>query len=180
MGYAVELYFDRQTEQSIWNIRHALIKQGISSMLDKLGDRPHISLAVFSNVDCDILIPLVQGYANGMEPFNVQLSAIGTFPTDENVLFLVPAPTLQLLTYHQEFHHRLAESKLMPSPYYSPAKWIPHCTVEMNIPGEQLPKAIELCSKAFEPILGQFQEIGVIEFRPIKHLATWPLAAKTR
>ena len=180
MGYAVLLYFDLQTELSVWNLRHALIEQGIPSMLDKAENRPHISLAGFSNTDCDILISLVQEYANDIEPFDVQLGSIGTFPTDENVLFLSPVPTLQLLTHHQEFHNRLAKSKLVSSPYYVPTNWIPHCSVKMNIPDEQLQKAIEFCSKTFKPIIGQFQEIGIVEFQPIKHLAMWPLIAKVR
>jgi 2'-5' RNA ligase len=175
MGHAVLLYFDQQTEQSILNLRHALIEQGIPSFLDKVGDRPHISLAGFSNVDCDVLISIVQEFANDIEPFNVQLSAIGTFPTDENVLFLSPTPTLQLLTHHQEFHRRLAKSKLISSPYYVPENWTPHCSVEMNISDEQLPKAIKFYSKVFKPVIGQFQEIGVIEFQPIKSLAKWSL-----
>jgi len=179
MGHAVLLYFDHQTEQSILNLRHTLMAQGIPSMLNKVGDRPHVSLAGFSNVDSNILISLVQEYANDIEPFNVQLSAIGTFPTDDNVLFLSPTPTLQLLTYHQELHRRLANSKLISSPYYVPEHWTPHCSVEMNIPDEQLPKAIGFYSKVFKPITGQFQEIGVIEFQPIKSLAKWSLIAKT-
>ena len=40
-------------------------------MLNKVGDRPHVSLAGFSNVDGNILIALVQEYANDIEPFNV-------------------------------------------------------------------------------------------------------------
>ena len=175
MGFAVELYFDDQTEKSIWDLRHVLIEQGISSVIGDLGDRPHISLAVFSNVDCDDLILLTKEYAGKIEPFNFQLSAIGTFPTDENILFLSPVLTNQLLNCHQDFHYRLAESKLTPSSYYVPANWIPHCSVEMNIPNEQFSKAVEICKKAFKPLLGQFREIGVIEFRPIKHLASWSL-----
>jgi len=179
MGYAVELYFDRQMEQNIADLRHALEENGIPSMLDKSGDRPHISLAGFSNVDRDVLISLVQEYAHGLEQFSVQLSAIGTFPTDENILFLSPVPTHQLLSYHQEFHQRLIKSKLVSSPYYVPANWVPHCSVEIDIPGEKLPRAIELCAKAFKPIHGQFVGIGVIEFWPIKQVASWPLVAKT-
>jgi hypothetical protein len=175
MGYAVLLYFDDRTEQSILDLRHALIEQGIPSILDKAGDRPHVSLAGFSNVDCDILISLVQEYANGIEPFNVQLSSISTFPTDEKVLFLSPTPTIQLLTVHQEFHQRLAKSKLISSPYYVLENWVPHCSVEMNIPDDQFPKAIEFCSKVFKPIRGQFQEIGVIEFPPIHQLGGFRL-----
>jgi len=178
MGYAVELYFDKQTEQSIRYLRHYLMEQGITPTLGKLGDRPNVSLAVFPSIDCEILVPLVQEYANNMEPFNVQLSEVGTFPTNENVLFLSPVPTQKLLTYHQEFHDRLTKAKLIPSLYYVPANWTPHCSVEMNIPDEQLLNAMDLCKKTFKPLWGKFQEIGVVEFRPIKHLVTWPLLAK--
>ena len=178
MGYAVELYFDRQTEQNIADLRHVLIKDGIASKLDKAGDRPHISLAGFSDVDCDVLIMLVREFANSLEPFNIQLSAIGTFPTHENVLFLSPAPTLQLLSYHQEFHQRLTKTKLVSSPYYAPANWVPHCSVEMNIPSQKLSRAIELCAQTFKPMFGRFEEIGVIEFWPIKELAVWALIHK--
>jgi hypothetical protein len=38
---------------------------------------------------------------------------------------------------------------------------------------EQFSKAIEVCKKAFKPLVGHFQEIGVMEFRPIKHIACW-------
>jgi|SRR5215212_1044683 len=181
MGYAVLLYFDEQTEQRVLGLRHALIEQGIPSILDQVGDRPHISLAGFANnIDCDILISLVQEFADGVQPFKVQFSAMGIFPSKENVLFLSPTPTLQLLTYHQEFHRLLAKPKLISSPYYVPENWTPHCSVEMNIPDEQLPKAIEICSKVFTPILGQFQEITVIAFPPIKPLATWSLGKRTQ
>lgn len=54
----------------------------------------------------------------------------------------------------------------------------PHCTLEMNIPDEQFQKTIEYCHKAFTPRLGQFEEIGVIEYWPIKSFETWPFHPK--
>jgi len=178
MGYAVLLYFDEQTEQRIMDLRHTLTEAGIPSLMNKMGDRPHISLAGFSEVDRDSLISLVQEYVTSREQFSVRLGVIGTFPTKENVLFLSPAPTIQLLTYHQEFHQRLAKFKLVSSPYYASESLVPHCTLEMNIPDEQFQKAIEYCHKAFTPLLGQFQEMGVIEYWPIKSLEMWPFHPK--
>lgn len=175
MGYAVELYFDSQTEKNVWDLRRVLRKHGIPCTLGELGDRPHISLAVFPHVDCDRLIALTHEFASKFEPFAVQLSAIGTFPTGENGLFLSPVPTQELLNCHKEFHDGLTESTITPSAYYISQNWIPHCTVEMNIPDAQLLKAIELCKKTFKPLFGQIQEIGVVEFRPIKLLAKWTL-----
>jgi 2'-5' RNA ligase len=179
MGYAVELYFDRQTEQSVRKIRQALAKEGIPPVLDPLGERPHVSLAVFSDVDCERLISIVRDYAASTQAFAVQLSGMGTFATDENVLYLVPVPTLQLQTIHQEFHHRLEQARLTPSHYYQPGNWVPHCSVEMNIPAERFSAAVELCKGAFRPVQGQFREIGIVEFRPVRAVAQWPLRVPT-
>ena len=179
MNYAVLLYFDRETEHSIFNLHDAVFKNEDVSALDKPRLRPHISLAGFSNIDQDRLVSLVQDYANDIEPFDVRLSAIGTFPTEDNVLYISPIPTIQLLTYHEKFHQRLARAKLESSPYYAPARWIPHCTVEMNMSDEQFSEAMEICKNIFSPITGQFQEIGVVEYLPVRQLAAWPLIKKT-
>lgn len=56
MGYAVELYFDPQTEQKIKDLRQILTVVDIPSKLGGSGDRPHISVAGFSTVDRDVLI----------------------------------------------------------------------------------------------------------------------------
>jgi 2'-5' RNA ligase len=177
MGYAIELYFDRQTEQSVRKLRRALAEAGIPPVLDLAGERPHVSLAVFSDVDPDRLLPVVRAAAAGTKAFDVRLSAVGTFATDENVLYLVPVPTPELLAIHQELYRRLAQAGLAPSHYYQPGNWVPHCTVEMNVPAERFSTAVALCKHAFKPVQGQFQEIGVVEFRPVKTLAQWPLGA---
>lgn len=179
MNYAVLLYFDRETELTIFNLHDAVFKNEDGSTLDKPRLRPHISLAGFSNIDQDRLVSLVQDYANDIEPFDVRLSAIGTFPTEDNVLYLSPVPTIQLLTCHEEFHQRLTRSKLESFPYYVPARWIPHCTVEMDISDEQFSEAMENCKKVFTPITGKIQEIGVVEYLPVRQLAAWPLTKKT-
>ena len=179
MGYAVLLYFDDKTEQSILALRHVLTKQGVETSIDKSGKRPHVSLAGFSDVtNSDLLILLVQEYAKNLKSFDVRFDSFGVFPSTESVLFLSPTPTIQLLTYHKEFHQKLSRNKFVSSLYYVPENWMPHCTVKMNIPEEQLAKAAEACGKNFKPIQGQFQEIGVVEYFPVKSLETWSIAAK--
>lgn len=175
MGYAVVLYFDKQTEQGVLDLRDVLDDHGIYSTLGKLGDRPHISLAVFPDVDRELLISVTHDYSGTLARFDAQLSAVGTFPTDENIVFLSPVPTIELLQSHQELHRRLASSGLVSSPYYLPANWIPHCSVLLDLPDEQVMRAIQLCKESFKPLMGEFQEIGVVEFRPVKYLANWPL-----
>jgi len=171
----VELYFDPQTEEKVWEIRRSLIRQGITSTISDLGDRPHVSLAGFPTVNADELLHVTKEFTSRTNTLAFQLSAVGAFPTDENVLYLAPVLSRQLMDIHQEFHDQLVKANLASSPYYLPGNWVPHCTVEMNIPTEQFSKAFDLCKKMFRPTAGTFLEIGVIEFRPIKHLASWAL-----
>ena len=176
MGYAVALHFDSQTEQSVLDLRASLAAQGVASTLGTLGERPHISLAVLSKADPEVLVPLAHDYARTLAPFAFRLSAVGTFPTDRNVVFLSPVPTEELLKCHAEFHLRLAQAGLPSSPYYLPGNWIPHCSIEMDVPAEQLANAIRLCKRALRPLNGQFQQLGAVKFLPIKTLANWPLS----
>ncbi|MEN4013723.1 MAG: 2'-5' RNA ligase family protein [Chloroflexota bacterium] len=175
-GYAVELYFDDGTEQRVLEMRRALIEQGYTTLLDLLEFRPHVSLTVLSNTDLDRLNTLLLDFSTTVAPFEVRLSAIGAFPTTENVLFLVPAASHALLECHRRFHQRLAEIHLESWPYYLPGQWVPHCTIEINIPAERFAAALDFTRRTFQPLVGRCEAIGVIEFRPVVELATWPLS----
>ncbi len=178
-GYAVELYLDRQAAAVIRRIRRVLCEHGIGGRLEIPSERPHVSLAVFpSSVDCRVLVPLVRAYAMILPVATVELSAIGTFPTEGNVLFLVPVPSVQLLRTHEELHRRLAAKGLVPSAYYLPGTWVPHCSLGLDIPPAQLASAVELCKGMFSPVQGQLEELGIIaDWRGVTSLGAWPLAA---
>jgi 2'-5' RNA ligase len=176
MGYAVELYFDSQTEQAVRVLRQRLLEEGILPLLPGLDARPHLSLAVLPSAGAEQLVSAAQEHAAATPPLDSKLSAIGTFPTDENVLFLSPVRTAQLSECHRTFHDRLAQRGLAATPHYDPENWMPHCTVEMNIPEEQFLRAIETCKRHFRPLRGQLLELGVIEFRPLRRVGTWPLS----
>ncbi len=175
-GYAVELYFDPESEQRILDLRRALIEQGYTALRDLLEFRPHISLAVFDQAHPDQLNPLVFDFSAVLAPFEFRLSAVGTFPTAENVIFLAPVPTFTLLDCHHRFHQRLAQTSLTCWTYYLPGQWVPHCTIEVNIPAERFAAALDFTRRIFQPVEGRFESIGVIEFRPVVELATWRLS----
>jgi 2'-5' RNA ligase len=175
-GYAVELYFDHQMEEAFFAFRNTLYQMGVEPVLSKLGDRPHISLAVFGFEDTQKLIRISEEFAKGKQSFPVHLEAIGAFPTSSNVLYLVPTPSIQLLQWHKEFHEALIKEKIHSSHYYLPDHWVPHCTLEFELPDEQFDLAARLCKKQFSPIHGNFNSLGVIAFRPIAYLAEFPFS----
>jgi 2'-5' RNA ligase len=174
-GYAVELYFDSQMEEQVRSFRESIYELGVEPVLGKLGDKPHISLGVFSKVDPEKLQQITFTFAQKVERFQVQLEAVGTFSTPDNVLFITPIPTFDLLNCHREFHKLLINEKLISSRYYLPDHWVPHCTLEVNLPDEQLDLAIRLCRQNFTSIHGWFSQIGVISYRPIVYLADYSL-----
>jgi 2'-5' RNA ligase len=177
-GLAVELYFDSKMESEICEFRESIYQQGIDPVLGRLGDRPHISLAVFSDADPVFLKQVTKEFAKNLISFPIRLEAIGTFPTMDNVLYLAPVPSEQLLKVHREFHKILKVEKLHSSTYYSPDLWVPHCTFEYGLPEQQFLLALGLCKQYFKPIKGQFTELGVVAFRPIEYLVEYPLQVK--
>jgi hypothetical protein len=93
MGLAVELYFDSDTETTLRQVRAALTKGSTPHLLDTLGDRPHLSLAVFEQEEgAGDLLLLVEAFAVTVAPFEIGFSAIGAFPTDEIGSIFVSPP----------------------------------------------------------------------------------------
>jgi 2'-5' RNA ligase len=174
-GFAVELYFDIDMENAIRGFREKIYAAGVEPISGKMGDRPHISLAVFNQVDVPCLKELCKEFASHLPPFPVSVSAVGSFPTADNVLFLSPVPTIQLLQVHHEFHDHLKCSHLHSSSYYHPGKWIPHCTIELELPDEQLSLAFRTAHALFAPIKGEYASLGIVSFRPVQYLAEYQL-----
>ncbi len=174
-GFAVELYFDLETEHAIRGFREKIYAAGVEPVLGKMGDRPHISLAVFNTIDIPCLQKLVKDFALDLSPFPVTLAAIGTFPTADNVLFLSPIPTIHLLQLHRKFHQQLKCDHLRSSSYYHPGKWVPHCTLESELPGMHFKNALKIAHDLFTPIQGTLSSLGIVSFRPIEYLAESPL-----
>lgn len=174
-GFAAELYFDTQTEIAIRGFREKIYAAGVDPVSGAMRDRPHVSLAVFSEIDLPCLKDIAEEFSRNHSPFPVTLAAIGTFPTTDNVLFLSPVPTPHLLHIHREFHEQLKCNHMRSSAYYHPLKWVPHCTLELELPDKQFTKALKAAHDFYTPIKGEFESIGIVSFRPIKYLAEYPL-----
>lgn len=174
-GFAIQLYFDSDTEKRIFAFRESVYQLGITPVLGKMGDRPHVTLAVFTREDPEVLKKITRDFSMEIPAFAVELAAIGVFPTSDNVVYLTPVPSLQLIKTHAAFHQLLRKEKINPSKYYLPDRWVPHCTLEFEQPDEQFYLGVELFKKNFSPIHGQFSTLGMVAFRPIEYLAEYQL-----
>lgn len=170
MGYAVELFLEDSAAEAIRKLFELT-----DSLMLRIEASPHVSLAVFDNVDTSRLIDVVRSFAEDTQAFNIRLCSIGLFPSEENIVFLAPVVTTELLTLHKFFHDKLKAAGLCSDSNYLPGTWVPHCTITME---EQLLRTLEtLKAIHMKKILGEYliSEIHVVEFRPVVNLASFRL-----
>lgn len=100
MNYAIELYFDENSSKKIDDIRQLLSANGVTT--DR-GAKPHISLAIYSEIDKNALIDKVRNFAEQKIELSLTFTYIGIFPAEESVLFFAPKASPELLALHLHF-----------------------------------------------------------------------------
>ena len=178
MPYAIELYFDAETERAVRDFRGSLARAGIRPILDELGDRPHISLALINDLDVNPMAVALRECASAtISSFPVTFSEIGAFSGEEGVIFLAPMITAQLMAAHAAGHQILAKVGLQSQEYYLPGNWTPHCTVAYGVEPQSMASAAESARRIFRPIDGTVREIGMISYRPVRAICSFGLLA---
>lgn len=170
MGYAVELLLRDDESQGIRTLFSTT-----RSVLADIGTTPHISLAVFDDVDVPCLSRIVQAFARRTAPFTLRMASVGLFPGTENVVFLAPVVTQSLLQLHAALHDQLAAHGMACHPYYLPDVWVPHCSVSVE---EPLDRSLDMIKAIHDAnVLGEYtiDTVTLISFRPVVTLASFHL-----
>ena len=94
MGYAVELFYDHESELAVRKVWDGAGEATGQSSLSETGARPHVSLAVYDDdLDATGFQEKLQEFADTTEPFEFRLTSVGTFPGNEGVVYLSPVMT---------------------------------------------------------------------------------------
>lgn len=172
MGFAVQLYFDSLSSSKIEELW-----QEVNSPLLKAGSRPHLSLAVFDEIEKEKMIAGVQKFSEQEQQFEVKFSSVGTFPTDRGVVYIAPVVSSQLLAIHQRFHQQIAPCWGNCYDYYKSASWVPHCTIREELHGEELREVIETSTKKQELFINvSIEGIELVQYKPTQKLTICPFA----
>ena len=171
---AVELYFDEATEEAILDLRNTLYDEDITPEPGVIEARPHISLTILQGDE--IPFDLLHAFASETPKRPVQLTSLSSFGAAEGVIFLAPTPDDRLLELHRDLHDRLERSAFASRASYRPKLWVPHCTLEKDIPLARLAQAFEALLKRFEPLEGQLIEVGAVRYPPLEAVEIAPLA----
>lgn len=170
---AIELYFDDATEEAILDLRNVLYEEGVVPEPGILEARPHISLTILEGDE--IPFDLLHAFAGDTAPRRVKLTSLAGFAGSSGVLFLAPTPNDRLLALHRDLHERLRTSAFASRHAYEPEVWVPHCTLEKDIPAKDMGRAFEVLLGTFESIEGTLVQVGAVRYPPLEAVEIAPL-----
>jgi 2'-5' RNA ligase len=170
MAYAISLWFEKDGEDSIRAIWKELHDQGQTSFLWEGAFRPHVTLAIYEELNIDAFKSSLLHLTSKTAPFEITLPSVGLFssPPGElsvsgNAIFLSVTPTKALLDFHFQIHQLLSEYGKNPRPYYLPNRWNPHSTLARNISSKSIPIIVDTCQYVPLPIRPIVDRIGIID-----------------
>lgn len=166
MKCAIQLVFDDETQAKLNNLRSILNKNGVN---DEAVPINHISLAdiEINNNQINEVREILQTFAQTHNQIKLVLCSVGSFMSKENVLFLTPVITEDLINYNDELISTLTKMKIPCGKYYTKNNWQPHCTIAIRISDEQLFKGFEvLKNNNILPLQVTANKIDLLRYDP--------------
>ena len=162
MNYAVELVFDEESQKVINDLRIKLNENGVHDEAVKLN---HVSIGDYKTDNIEELKNRVIEFSKTIKPFELSLVSVGTFMTKENVIFLEPIMTSELINVHKRFIEYMKDFDGELNQYYDIDKWMPHCTISIRLSDDELFKEIELLKEIINlPIKVKVDKIDIINY----------------
>lgn len=175
MTLAIPLYFDPRTEAAIEAVWQELAVEGVAPYMAGSGIRPHLTLAIYRDIDRHACQALLSPLIDRLDPLPVSFSCLGIFPTPAPVVFLSPTVTGDLLQLHTEVNRLLGQVGDTPDPFYVPGSWVPHCTLAVEFDAALIGRAVDIARKMILPLHGWASEVCLVEFPPLEHVFRLPM-----
>jgi 2'-5' RNA ligase len=172
VAYAVELALDDRAGHVVRGLWRELSTIGVTWM-DTSGAEPHVSLAIWDTIDRAPFAAELARFAAETAPIAVTFDAVGSFPG--SAIYLRPVANPTLADVQRRLHERFRTLGSGAWPYYVPGAWVPHCTVAMEFPPERMHQALDIVQRAPLPLVGRLESAAIIEFRPVREVARYPL-----
>ena len=178
MTYAIEMYFDKETESKIMNLAQKVADAKLSTKFLEWKTRPHITMAVFNDVDENKCIDLLKEFVKDVKSIPAFLDSVAMF-NDTKTVFLNPTMTKNMYQLHASLHEKLKEFDTQGWEWYLPDGWVPHCAVALNGEDEEdaFYKTSELILREFKKTEGKYVSLGLVKITfPVEEIATIPFA----
>jgi len=170
MAYAVVIYFDEISEQSILKVWGELEKKNISQAMNNPSIRPHITLAIYDSFNCIECEKEIGQFAKNSGLPSINADHFGIFPHASPVIFIAPTPSMDLINFQKRIHYTLKNNVDGSWDMYQPGNWVPHITLVHDIEKNNLSIALEICMKMKLPLELKITQIGVVNIKSVKQI----------
>ena len=174
MAQALEFFFDDDADAAVRHLWQLLEQAGVPSLASRTHrkHRPHVTFALGSSIPPNARRDLRRDLTLLSLP-SLWLYLLGTFPTQENALFLGAVVDTELLAVHGAVHDALAGRVRAPWAYYLPGAWVPHCALTQDITPTQLAAAFAALHP-IQPVRARITEVGITDTHTGETEPVWP------
>ncbi len=174
MKYAVELYYDKNTENKLFELAKMIADKEISTRFLEYKTRPHLTLACFNDVDEALCIEKLTSFAGNHQVMPAYIGSVGMF-NDTKTIFVSPVMNSRMYQFQRELHECLRDFDTNGYEWYLPDRWVPHCAVALT--GEDKDEAFfqasDLILREFKKMSGEFVSIGLVKITfPVEEVYT--------
>lgn len=160
--YGIIALFDDELNKKISKLWQELKNESISTYTFEVRNRkPHLTIASYSELDKDSFLESLDNYLEDKNSMELLFPSIGSF-IGSGTLFFAPIITGELFSFHEDYHTHFKDFHDSQS-LYNPGQWIPHCTIANRLSIEKLLEAFLFCTSKKLTMIGQIQEIAVID-----------------
>lgn len=174
MQYAIELYFDNNTEKQLYGLAKRVADAGLSTKFMEWKTRPHLTLACFNDVDEEKCIERLKVFAKSHGKAPVCIASVGMF-CDTKTIFASPVMNSGMYDFQRELHECLKGFDTTGWEWYCPDCWAPHCTLALTKEDEEevFYKASDLILREFRKMVGEFVSVGLVKITfPVDEIST--------
>lgn len=174
MQYAIELYYDEETEKQLLDLSKKIAEKRFSTKFLEWKTRPHLTLACFNDVDEACCIAKLKRFAQNHKVMPAYIGSVGMF-NDTKTIFVSPIMNSSMYRLQRELHEELQAFDSTGWEWYQPDRWVPHCTVALtgDDGNEAFFQASDLLLHEFRKISGEFIAIGLVKITfPVEEIFT--------
>ncbi len=148
------LIFSPETDAAVRGLWQAQADAGLPSPMLEVKEPPHMTLFMAEGGDFSGLRAALAALAREMPPLPVDFFSLGVFPAKYGVVFLAPVTNRRLVDLHAAIWS--AAHSFLEKPYaqYAPGVWVPHVTLTIDLPPEQIGAAAAFLSGCAWPANG--------------------------
>ena len=178
MQAVLHIAFDEETDTFFRSLWQKVKGAGIPSPLLDRGATPHLTLSFGNEVNTKRLVPALSKILEDKPAPKLDFVSLATFSNDYGVLFFAPIVTSELLALHREVEREMSRHASSTNTLYQIGRWVPHCTLTMQLDPEQLREGFRLLSDVRLPISARGTRVRLLEFPSLELLASWQLEPK--